>query len=93
MSKRRRESSVEFIVRDDHTEIRYNNKAYYWDHPIINFDKLMKCQDDDYEFYITHDSENKALLVLEDLKKNSNLFQFSINPLKYGDVSLWYADE
>jgi hypothetical protein len=94
MTKRSREQSVEFVVRDDHTEVRYNDKIYFWNHPAdVHFESLMKLQKSEFDFYISHNPDHKAILVIEDLKEDEIRFQFKINPIKYGDVAEWLVDE
>jgi hypothetical protein len=94
MTKRSREQPVEFVVKDDHTEVRYNDKIYFWEHPAdVHFESLMNLQRSEYEFYVTHNSEKKAMLAVENIRDNQIIFEFKINPIKYGDVADWLIDE
>lgn len=94
MTKRAREQAVEFVVRNDHTEVRYGNKIYFWEHPAhVNFEHLMKLQTSEYHFYVTHNHEKKAILAIENIRDDRVAFEFQINPIKYGDVAEWLVDE
>lgn len=94
MTKREREQPVDFVVRNDHTEVRYNNKTYFWEHPAdVNFESLMKLQTSEYHFYVAHNPEKKAMLVIENIRDDRVAFEFQINPIKYGDIAEWLVDE
>lgn len=94
MTKREREQGVEFVVRNDHTEVRYNDKIYFWQHPVdVNFECLMKLQTSEYNFYVTHSPEKKAILAIENIRDDIIILEFKINPIKYGDIAEWLVDE
>lgn len=91
MSKRSREQPVEFIYRNDLTEVRYNDKVYCWDHPAnYNFEKLM--QDPDCEFTILHNYENKAMLNVQNIRTDETIIRFKINPIEFAHKGEWVVD-
>lgn len=91
MSKRPREQPVDFIIKNDHTEVRYNNNVYCWDHPAnVNFEKLL--EDPDYEFTILHNYEHKAMLNVQNVRKNESVIRFKINPIEFADKGEWVVD-
>ncbi len=92
MSKRTREQSVEFIIHNDHTEIRYGNKGYYWEHPAnTNLEKLINNAE--FDFNILHNFENKAMLNVEHLRDNKSIIRYKINPIQFGYNVEWLVDK
>lgn len=91
MSKRIREQPVDLIIKDDHTEVRYNGSIYCWDHPVnVSFEKLL--HNPDYEFSILHNFEHKAMLNVQNVRTNESVIRFKINPIQFADNGDWVVD-
>lgn len=92
MTKRNRESSVTFMVQNDHVVIEYDGKEYSWNPP-VNVDVKTFLNTEELEFSVIHNFENKAMLDVENLRENQIILRQEINPLKYKEIDDWMVDE
>jgi hypothetical protein len=92
MVKRAREASVEFDVMDGFVIIKHYGKKYAW-HPPKNITLNKFLTDSTFEYSVVHNSQGKAMINVEDLRKSKDVLRQEINPLQYKDIDSWVADE
>lgn len=91
MPKHSRSSSIELkSVEDNGIVIRYGPKEYFISG---GSEYLRLLEDPELECTVVHNEENRAMLIVENVRRGTHLFCQEINPLKYKDSGEWVADE
>jgi hypothetical protein len=91
MPKRKRSSSVELIaVIENGIIIEWNRKEYYVYH---GSDYVKHFANSDLEWTIVHNSENRAMLNIEDIRSGEDVVRQEVNPFKYKDIEEWVRDD
>jgi hypothetical protein len=92
MTKRTRESTLEFMMMDDFVVISYNGKKYAWFPPDgVSYKNFLT--DPKFECTIIHNSFGQAMLNVEDLRNCEDVLRQEINPLDKKDIEEWVVDE
>jgi hypothetical protein len=91
MPKRKRSSCVELIaVIENGIVIEWNRKEYY---VCCGSEYVKHFDDSDLECTIIHNTENRAMLNIEDIRSGEDLLRQEINPFKYKDIEEWVRDD
>lgn len=93
MPKRVRRSSAEIVqVNTDGTAVvEYNGRQYYWHIPdCVSLNKITDVNE--YDITIVHNSENRAMLDIVEVRSEDIFLRQEVNPLSHKDVQEWVID-
>ena len=92
MTKRTRESSIEFEKTDTFVVIKYGGKKYAW-FPPDDTKYNTFVSDPTFECSIIHNSFGQAMINVENLRDCEDVLRQEINPLDKKDIEEWVVDE
>ena len=81
MPKHPREKNVQFEIQSEYVIIKYFGKQYIWIPSMVN-GLASFLNEDTFEYDIVQNKDGKAIFMVDDIRKNTNILYQEIDPIK-----------